>query len=68
MSAFLQILTSPCISDQLGKNESLFLVDELKSNFSFDKSTPKGSIDTNCIIDNIVKYLKVGLKHMQGDI
>jgi len=40
----------------------------LKSNFNFDTTARKGLIDTNFIIDNIVKYLRVGLKHMQGDL
>lgn len=64
MSTFLQILTTPVIKENLVLDENSFLVSELKKNFRFNKYTPKGSIDTNFIIDNIVKYLEVGLKHM----
>ena len=48
--------------------ENSFLVEKLKKNFRFNKHSVKADIDTNFIIDNIVKYLEVGLKHMQNDL
>ena len=66
MSVFLEILTLPQIKKDLVENENIFLIHELKKNFRFDPQQPKGPIDTNFIIDNIVKYIEIGLKHMQA--
>ena len=68
MGTFLQILTTPVINEKLVLKENSFLVEKLKKNFRFNKHSVKGDIDTNFIIDNIVKYLEVGLKHMQIDL